>query len=109
MRLNTLTIAAAALIAVGCAQGLNIVSGRKPEPTATEFNCPVTAPNEKAPPREQPPYTNIYGNDEGTMWTAMWPDGRVIFSPGGPGSIEADGTLGMKTPWWRLPAGAKMT
>jgi hypothetical protein len=31
----------------------------------------------------------------------LWPDGTVVFTPGGPGSIEPDGSLGMKFPWWR--------
>jgi hypothetical protein len=60
--------------------------------------CLVTAPNGSAPPGE-PPSPDYYSN--GQLWTVLWPDGQVIFEPGGPGSINADGSLGMKWGWWR--------
>jgi len=68
-------------------------------PTATSLPpCPVTAPNGSAPPGEQPsPY--LHGN--GQIWTALWPEGRVVFEPGGPGQILPDGSLDMKWGWWR--------
>ena len=31
----------------------------------------------------------------------LWPDGTVVFRPGGPGSIEPDGSLSMKFGWTR--------
>ena len=31
----------------------------------------------------------------------LWPDGTVVFLPGGPGSIEPDGSLSMKFGWTR--------
>jgi len=35
------------------------------------------------------------------LWTAFWPEGTVLFEPGGPSYIGSDGTLAMKFPWWR--------
>jgi len=60
--------------------------------------CPVTVPNGSTPPGEQPS-PDHHGN--GQLWTGLWPDGKVIFEPGGPGTIYADGSLGMKWWWWR--------
>jgi hypothetical protein len=60
--------------------------------------CPVTVPNGSTPPGEQPS-PDYHGN--GQLWTGLWPEGKVIFEPGGPGTIYEDGSLGMKWPWWR--------
>ena len=60
--------------------------------------CPVTIANGSTPPGESPSDLH-HGNGE--LWTALWPDGTVVFSPGGPGEIRADGSLVMKFPWWR--------
>src|SRR5262245_41544737 len=40
-----------------------------------------------------------YGN--AALQTGLWYGGRVVFEPGGPGSIEPDGALSMKWWWWR--------
>ncbi len=65
----------------------------------TEDNaCPVTIPDGSTPPGENPSDLH-HGNGE--LWTALWPDGTVIFRPGGPGEIHEDGSLTMKFPWWR--------
>lgn len=60
--------------------------------------CAVTLPNGSTPPGEQPS-PDYYGN--GQLWTGLWPKGMVIFEPDGPGTIAADGSLGMKWWWWR--------
>lgn len=60
--------------------------------------CPVTKPNGYTPPGERPAASH-HGN--GGLWTALWPDGTVVFRPGGPGFILEDGSLSMKFPWWR--------
>ena len=39
--------------------------------------------------------------ENSALWTSSWPEGRVVFEPGGPGFIEDDGSLGMKWPWAR--------
>lgn len=44
-----------------------------------------------------------YGND--ALQTGLWPEGKVIFKPGGPGAELADGALSMKFWWWRLRPG----
>lgn len=64
--------------------------------------CPVTVPNGSTPPGEQP---SPGQHGTGQLWTGLWPEGKVIFEPGGPGSINADGSLGMKWWWWRGVAG----
>jgi hypothetical protein len=61
--------------------------------------CPVTRPNGMTPPTERPS-AGHYGN--GKLWTVLW-SGTVRFEAGGPGSIEPDGALSMKWPWWHDP------
>ncbi len=68
---------------------------------AAATSCPVSLPNGKSPPAD--PLANGFdlGNDDGTLFTIPWPEGKVIFRPGGPGSIKPDGSLSMKWPWYR--------
>ncbi len=44
-----------------------------------------------------------YGNE--FLSTTLWPDGVVVFEPGGSGFVLASGVLEMKFPWWRLVKG----
>ena len=37
--------------------------------------------------------------------TGLWPDGTVVFRPGGPGFMATDGALGMKWGWHRAVRG----
>jgi hypothetical protein len=60
--------------------------------------CPVTKPNGNLPPGER---ASQYAYGNGTIWTQLWPDGTVVFRPGGSGQILPDGSLSMKFPWWR--------
>jgi hypothetical protein len=60
--------------------------------------CPVTKPNGSMPPGERPS-PDFHGN--GALWTMLWPEGRVVFRPGGSGFVLLDGSLSMKFPWWR--------
>ncbi len=60
--------------------------------------CPVTKPNGNTPPRERPGGRH-HGGDG--LWTVLWPDGTVVFRPGGSGFVQEDGSLSMKFPWWR--------
>jgi hypothetical protein len=75
---------------------------------ATLRGCTVTVPNGSEPPgvfshhgpNDNPgKNSNLYGN--GKLWTTLWPNGTVKFRPGGPGSVNSDGSLSMKFPWWR--------
>jgi hypothetical protein len=68
-------------------------------PPANESSqCDTTKPNGNAPPGERPS-SNFHGG--AGIWTVLWPDGRVVFEPGGPGFVLEDGSLAMKFPWWR--------
>src|ERR1700730_6808031 len=60
--------------------------------------CLVTKANGNPPPGLQP-IALFYGN--GALWTVLWPDGTVVFRPGGSGFVLPDGSLSMKFPWWR--------
>lgn len=66
--------------------------------TSGPFACPVTKPNG--------PGEYEYRNE--FLGTGLWPDGTVVFKPGGPGSVEEDGSLGMKFPWMRYIKGQLM-
>jgi hypothetical protein len=66
------------------------------------LSCPVTKPNGRTPPGERPD-PNHHGN--GALWTVLWPDGTVVISPVGAGSVLSDGSLEMKFPWWRAVKG----
>lgn len=70
----------------------SLTHGQQPQAPST-FTCPVT-------PFDEP---GGFGND--AIKTIGWPNGRIIFEPGGPGFIEEDGSLGMKWPWIRLIEG----
>ena len=63
--------------------------------------CPVTRPNGVRYSAE-PPGGN-YGND--ALVTGLWPEGKVVFKPGGAGFVLSDGALSMKFWWWRLRPG----
>jgi hypothetical protein len=58
----------------------------------------VTEPNGSTPPGEQPS-ESYHGNGE--LWATLWPDGKIVFTPGGPGEMRPDGSLAMKFPFWR--------
>ena len=61
-------------------------------------SCLLTKPNGNAPPGEEQ-NANFHGGSG--LWTALWPDGTVVFRPGGAGFVLEDGSLSMKFPWWR--------
>jgi hypothetical protein len=81
-------LAIVTLLAIGlCAESKNA-------PAA----CPVTKPNGSTPPGERS-CPNCLGN--GDQWAGLYPEGKVVFSPGGPGFVLEDGSLSMKFWWWR--------
>jgi hypothetical protein len=84
-------LSACTLPAVG-SRGQRAGPGSSPQ---TTFACPVTLPNGKQLVSYNEPLAN-HGNDAGTLFTSLWPDGRVVFRPGGPGQILHDGSLEMK-------------
>lgn len=63
--------------------------------------CEVTKPNGVVAGSEQVD-PNSYGKKELSLGPfGLWPDGTVIFKPGGAGFITRDGSLGMKFGWQR--------
>ena len=75
-----------------------------PLTTAAIASCPVSEPN-----ATRAVFRNTsqlgYQNMDGTLFTEFWPEGRIIFRPGGPGHIHPDGSLEMKWPWFRTIEG----
>jgi hypothetical protein len=84
------------LAAAGCSDAAQLA--REISGTRATQACPVTLPNGNAPPGEQPS-PHHHGN--GYLWTALWPDGKVIFEADAAGYVLPDGSLVMKWPWWR--------
>ena len=77
----------------------SVPAGRlRPAITEVQAQCSATVPNGRTPPGENPS-ESYYGN--GALWTQLWPNGTVVFKPGGPGFVLRDGSLQMKFPWWR--------
>jgi hypothetical protein len=71
----------------------------------TTFECAVTTPNGIAAGEEEF-VPSSYGNREVSVGPfGLWPDGTVIFKPGGPGFVTRDGSLGMKFGWLRGVSG----
>ena len=63
--------------------------------------CEVTRPNGIVAGSEKPE-PNSYGNRELSVGPfGLWPDGTVVFKPGGAGFTTPDGSLGMKFGWTR--------
>ncbi len=84
---------------------LAVTTSPSPAPLSQQAmaSCPVSRPRPgiDLAPGAKYPYVYYYYNDERTLFTDLWPEGKVIFRPGGPGSIEPDGSLAMKWPWHR--------
>ena len=68
---------------------------------ATLSACPVTQPNGATYTGE--PAGGNHGNDALVTW--LWPQGKVVFKPGGAGFVLSDGALSMKFGWWRRLSG----
>lgn len=68
--------------------------------TQTAAACAVTTPNGIVAGEEQDP--SSHGNRQVSVGPfGLWPDGTVVFKPGGAGFITRDGSLGMKFGWRR--------
>jgi hypothetical protein len=77
----------------------------------TLASCPVTLPGSSRSFGKRTPGSEAMSFFEpGTShWKpvlmigpfGLWPNGTVVFKPGGPGSIEPDGSLAMKFGWTR--------
>jgi hypothetical protein len=63
--------------------------------------CPVTLPNETAPPHSgEWERKQSFGN--GRLWTIFWPYNVLVVENG---YVQDDGSIVMKWPWWRGVAG----
>ena len=67
---------------------------------AGDGSCNVTVPGGIARIEQ-----GFYGTKE-LAFSGPWPDGTVVFKPGGPGFVLPDGSLSMKFAWQRGVRGA---
>jgi hypothetical protein len=77
------------------------VTGQESRP---KIPCNVTVPNGVSASIEQLS-PEVYGNGMLSVWLG-WPDGTVVFKPGGAGFVLPDGSLSMKFGWERGVRGA---
>jgi Tol biopolymer transport system component len=62
-------------------------------------SCPVSSPNIQESPHEHfISSTYGYENDDRTLFTDLWPGGKVHFAPE---QVSPDGSLWIKWGWWR--------
>jgi len=64
-------------------------------------SCPVTKPNGKIAPGQTRETMGGQWYGKRDIWTLLWPDGTVTFGPGRAGTVEADGSMNIKSPWWK--------
>ncbi len=70
-------------------------------PAQPSVSCEVTRPNGVVAGSDQHE-TNSYSSRQLSLGPfGLWPDGTVVFKPGGPGFITPDGSLAMKFGWTR--------
>lgn len=62
--------------------------------------CPVTLPNDEAPPDRPESDGFNYGNEDGSLYTILRPEG-ILYFDGGQGEMHDDGSLDLKWPWFR--------
>ena len=75
------------------------------QPTRPDTLCNVTAPNgivAGSSERQEPSFGNALLS-VGPF--GLWPDGTIVFEPGGAGFVTRDGALGMKFGWTRAVPG----
>jgi len=76
-----------------------------PAPPPASVDCAVTTPNGIAAGEDQRD-RGSYGNAKVSVGPfGLWPDGTVVFEPGGAGFVTRDGSLGMKFGWRRGVSG----
>ncbi|MFA5908808.1 MAG: hypothetical protein WC815_08535 [Vicinamibacterales bacterium] len=99
MRYNTVRVGfvLVLLMAANDSEGKRVSAASSQNPVA----CAVTTPNGVvASGGDKDP--NSYGNRQVSVGPfGLWPDGTVVFKPGGAGFITRDGSLGMKFGWLR--------
>jgi hypothetical protein len=99
------TLGVHAMVAVFAVWLLTETSGSAQQPAGApriqgDVDCAVTSPNGIAAGEKNE--TGSYGNAQVSVGPfGLWPNGTVIFKPGGAGFVETDGALGMKFGWRR--------
>jgi hypothetical protein len=92
---------------IALAAALALTSGIVAAPQQAPLqDCPVTTPNRHAPPtgsEPMPPGSAPLWHGNSFLGTALWPQGRVVFRPDGPGTVLPDGALRMKFFWLKRP------
>jgi hypothetical protein len=85
-----------------CGGGVNSPGGRASEtapgissvPAPRVASCPLTLPDGRTPPGEQPSRED-HGN--GALWTVLPPNGTIVATRE---FVLADGSMRIKFPWW---------
>jgi hypothetical protein len=65
---------------------------------STPATCEVTATNGVVAGSIE---SNRLSHGNSLLSTFLWPDGTIVFKPGGPGFVTSNGSLGMKFMWIR--------
>jgi hypothetical protein len=69
--------------------------------------CPVTLPRKRTAPIDGMSFFEPgTSRSKPTLSVGLYPDGTVVFQPGGPGFIGPDGALSMKF-WWTRGEGLR--
>jgi hypothetical protein len=88
------------IVAFALVAAIGSPMGAQPSPQAST-HCNVTAPNGIVAGQSER-QERSYGNAQLSVGPfGLWPDGTVVFRPGGPGFVTRDGALGMKFGWTR--------
>ena len=96
MRSKTLLSVCGLLLLIPARNGADQFAAAQPTVT-----CEVTRPNGIVAGSEQPEPSS-HGNRQLSLGPfGLWPEGTVVFKPGGAGFITPDGSLGMKFGWTR--------
>jgi hypothetical protein len=103
--ISVVALALGGMLVSACSTSGEPVAGPAPSSSVTtapasgrDAHCTPTAPNGQSPTGEAPSEQYL-GN--GGLYTVLWPDGVVVFEPGGPGELRKDGSLVMKWPFVR--------
>ena len=82
-----------------------IAGSAAPKPSGNQktphSSCPVTI-GRKSPISPTDFFGSTSAHWNGNLYVGgLWPDGTIVFRPGGAGFVYPDGTVGMKIAWYR--------
>jgi hypothetical protein len=101
MRIPKMFLTGGALVMAMVVTGVAKSSGGRQTAAGETIPCEVTQPNGWGPRQA---VNHFYGN--GSLAVDLWPQGTIVFKPGGGGFVKGDGSLGIKFAWWRGVRGA---